>query len=78
MSRVILIFLLLFSLAPVWFMFTGSLQDSRGVFVMPPRPFPSNPTLINYKLLLSNPLLPRWCLNTLLIVVATTAASLCV
>ena len=68
MTRTILIILFVLLLAPVYWMFTGSLQDSYGVFLMPPRIFPKSPTLSNYVRLLSEPAVPRWVLNTILTV----------
>ena len=64
MTRPILIILFILLLAPVYWMFTGSLQDSYGVFLMPPRIFPRSPTLENYGRLLGESAVPRWVLNT--------------
>ena len=68
MTRPILIILFVLLLAPIYWMFTGSLQDSYGVFLMPPRIFPRHPTLMNYGRLLGQSAVPRWVLNTVLTV----------
>lgn len=75
MNRVILLIVFALLSAPVWFMFTGSLQDSYGVFSMPPPLFPKNPTLENYERLLTVPLVARWAVNTLIVIIGTASLS---
>jgi multiple sugar transport system permease protein len=38
-------------LSPMWWMVSGSFQDSRGIIAMPPRAIPTEPTLLNYQVL---------------------------
>jgi len=57
----LLIFVLL--LAPLWFLVVGSLQDIHGVFVMPPRLVPLQPTIQNYEWVFKQPM-ARWALNS--------------
>jgi len=71
------IFLCLFYIAllfPVYFMFVGSLQDSKGVMQMPPNLLPTNTTLGNYnniaKLNVS-----RWTINSIFVTIATVLGS---
>jgi ABC-type glycerol-3-phosphate transport system permease component len=78
MNRAVLLLIFLILSAPIWFMFTGSLQDSFGVFVMPPPLFPKNPTLENYGRLFSAPLFARWTLNTVLVLAGTVTLSVVV
>lgn len=75
MNRAFLITCMILLLAPVWFMFTGSLQDVHGVLSMPPQLFPKNPTLMNYRILLSDTIVLRWLFNTALVVVCTVTLS---
>jgi len=74
-TRPILIILFLLLLAPVYWMFTGSLQDSYGVMMMPPRIFPEDPTLENYGRLLGQSAVPRWAINTILTVALSVTLS---
>jgi multiple sugar transport system permease protein len=39
-------------LFPMYWMISGSLQDSRGILAMPPKFFPTDPTLMNYERML--------------------------
>lgn len=78
MNRVILLLIFVILSAPIWFMFTGSLTDSYGIFVMPPKLFPANPTLTNYGRLLSSPMILRWTANTVIVLVGTVGISVLV
>ena len=56
-------------------MFTGSLSTSFGVMVMPPKIFPSSPTIENYKILLGVSSFFAWFKNTVFVVVSITILS---
>jgi len=55
-------------------MATGSLQDSRGFIVMPPRIFPLSPNLDNYAYLLKDDI-GIWLKNTLIVTISTVLLS---
>lgn len=82
MRRAFLVAAMVLLLAPVWFMFVGSLQDIHGVFVMPPRVLPLAPTLQNYAWIFQYGMVGKWAINSMLVaagmvtlsvVLATTA-----
>jgi multiple sugar transport system permease protein len=58
-------------------MIAGSLSDAQGVLVYPPRFFPSEPDILNYKLMLSQPVL-LWLKNTLILLSTGMFLCLCV
>jgi multiple sugar transport system permease protein len=60
---------------PLWFLFTGSLQDIMGVFIMPPRVFPRTPTLENYAWVVGQASLLLWAWNTTVVLVASIAGA---
>ena len=73
--RVVLIAFATLLMLPLWFMFTGSLQDIQGVLAMPPRLLPMHPTLANYAWLFRFGRIGRWAVNSCLVVAMVTAAS---
>ena len=75
MNRAIIILICAVMILPIWFMLTGSLKDTHGIFVMPPRLIPRSATLDNYARLLSEPPLLWWVLNTLIVATATVVLS---
>ena len=77
-SRIVLVLMAAVFLLPVWWMFTGSLQDSYGVMLMPPRLVPRHPTLENFRRLLDQPLVLRWLANTVVVVTLTVLMSVAV
>jgi ABC-type glycerol-3-phosphate transport system permease component len=73
-NRALLVFAFIVLLAPLYFLITGSFQDIHGLFVMPPRLWPRNPTAVNYEWVLSLPLL-HWLRNTGYVFVTTVTLS---
>jgi len=55
-NRIILFFIMVIMLMPLYFMVIGSFQDIYGLFIMPPQFIPRNPTLANYVWVLNQPL----------------------
>jgi len=64
----VLIFIILF--VPVYFMFIGGFQNITGIIKMPPNLIPHNPTLYNYKIIFSWPLL-KWLGNSFIVMACT-------
>ena len=77
MRRIALLVVMVLMLLPVYFMFTGSLQDINGVFAMPPQVIPRGVTGMNYAWILSLPV-ARWALNTVLLIAFGVALSVSV
>ena len=76
--RVVLVAFIIVLMAPVWFMFTGSLQDIQGVLAMPPHLLPIHPTLANYAWLFRFGMVGRWALNSCIVVAIVVLASVAV
>lgn len=74
MNRTVVILAAIILLAPLWFMAVGSLQDIHGVLLMPPRPWPSSPTLDNYAWAFSKPV-ATWAMNTLVVTASVAVLS---
>lgn len=73
-NRVLLLGIFIVLLAPLYFLITGSFQDIHGLFVMPPRLWPRNPTTVNYEWVFSLPIL-HWLRNTSYVFVTTVTLS---
>ena len=67
-NKIILIFIFVLLLIPIYFMVIGSFQDIQGIFVMPPNLFPKRVTLSNYSILLKENAF-IWLINTLIVTV---------
>ena len=76
-NKIILIITMVLLLLPVYLMIIGGFQDVRGVMRMPPKLYPTNPTLENYRILSGYPL-ARWILNSIIVVLATAIISVLV
>ena len=74
MTRVAIVLFAILMLMPMYFMATGSLQDIHGVMLMPPRLIPRGITIANYTWIWDLGL-AQWVVNTMLIVILGTAAS---
>jgi multiple sugar transport system permease protein len=64
--KILVVLVCLLAMLPVYWMAIGSLQDIHGVLVMPPRPWPTHPTLNNYTSYGVYPM-GRWALNSLFV-----------
>ncbi len=70
--KYVLILLITFIVVwPALWMIQGSFQEIEGFYRIPPKVFPSDLTLINYKLMLSNENTMRWVLNTGIVMALT-------
>ena len=69
-NRIIITICFIILLAPIYWMFNGSLQDLYGVFIMPPRLIPVNATLNNYRGLFASPYVGAWFVNTVVVVLS--------
>lgn len=76
-NKIILIFIFILLLIPIYFMVIGSFQDIQGIFVMPPNLFPKRITLSNYSILLKENAF-IWLTNTVIVTVATVFLSVLV
>lgn len=65
-KKIFLILLFIILLLPVYFMFTGSFQDIKGVMKMPPQLIPNKMTLFNYIKIFQLPWI-IWLKNTILV-----------
>jgi ABC-type glycerol-3-phosphate transport system permease component len=70
MKKAFVIFIFILLLLPMWFMFTGSLQNSIKVMKMPPDIIPRHATMANYLAMLNWPLM-KWTTNTILTTAST-------
>ena len=61
-----------FVAVPFWYMLVTSLKPQSFIFEMPPRLWPSQPTLNNYTVALGKDLFGLYFLNSLLVAVTTT------
>ena len=77
MKKAILVAMMIIVTLPLWFMAVYSFEDVQGVLRMPPRIFPSKPTLENYRHIATWPLIP-WIKNSAVAVIATITASIIV
>ena len=77
MSKVLIVILAVICLAPVYFLVIGSLTDAVGLFIMPPRVIPRNPSLDNYGYFLGLSI-GRWAMNSGVVAVATAVLSVTV
>lgn len=77
MKKVFLISVFSLMIAPVYFMFTGSIQDIYGIMAMPPRIIPSIVTLDNYRHVSMWPL-SIWIMNSIVAVVSVSIMSVLV
>jgi ABC-type glycerol-3-phosphate transport system permease component len=75
-ARLFLLICFVVLLLPIWFMLTGSLQDSFGIFAMPPRIVPRTATIENYGRLLGAEGVLRWTLNTIFVACSTILLSI--
>lgn len=75
--KALVVVILLASVAPLWIMATGSLQDIFGIMKMPPALIPSSITMANYTYVLGN-ILPIWVLNSIVLVVGLATLSVVV
>lgn len=75
LNKVFLLFVFAFSLFPMWIMFSGSLMDIQGILTMPPKLFPTNPTLSNFQYILKDPIVWTWGVNSLIVVLGTVFIS---
>lgn len=67
MRKVVVAGFMVILLLPVWFMAIGSLQDIHGVFIMPPRWLPMQPTLDNWRWLFSRAPMVKWAINSVVV-----------
>lgn len=63
---------------PVLMMISNSLTPVKAFLTRPPRMWPRNFTLENYRQIFAMPLLPRWVLNTVIIVSAAVSSAMIV
>lgn len=75
LNKSFLIIIFIFSLFPIWIMFSGSLMDIKGFLAIPPKLFPTNPTLVNFRSILKDPIIWTWGRNSLLVVLGTVFIS---
>jgi len=71
---IIFVVMALVLLAPSWIMISNSFSAARAFLRRPPSIFPADFTLQHYKKIFALPFLPRWTLNTLLILGVTVVA----
>jgi len=67
MTRLFLIILVVLFLFPLYWMIEGSLQDIRGIMLMPPRLIPHEPSLDNYRVIFGYASVGPMVANTFLI-----------
>ena len=77
MNKVVLIVFAVVLLLPLYFLAIGSLTDAVGIFTMPPRLLPREPSLDNYGYFLGLGL-GRWATNSAVLVVAAALCSVTV
>jgi multiple sugar transport system permease protein len=77
-KAIILLITCLMVIFPFWMFFITSLREKSVLFETPPKFWVENPTLENYKSLLTDPYVafPNWFLNSLIVGVVTTAITL--
>jgi len=63
-------------LFPLYWMLKTSLEPSQLVIALPPEPFPRNPSLDNFRRLFETLPISRWFLNSALVAVTRTAATI--
>lgn len=78
MKYAILGLICLVLLSPLWLMVSNSFTDAKQFLRSPPRLLPSHWTVENYKQLFALPLLGRWALNTVLVMVVVIVAGVLV
>ena len=78
LNRTILVVGMVLSLAPMWFLFVGSLQDIHGSLAMPPKLLPTQPKLEHYAFMVTQPKFGRWIVNSVVTVVVTVVGSVVV
>ena len=76
MKYVLLFIITAVLLFPLYWMFTGSLQDIVGLMRVPPSMFPLNASLANYHILLRYSKIGLWSLNAGILFLSTLALSL--
>lgn len=77
-SNTIVVVFALFSLFPLYWLFTSSFKNNVDVLKMPPDWFPKNPTIDNYTELFNNQPAFRWAFNSLFVAFATTVIVVCI
>ena len=78
MKKLLLLSIIIILLFPLYWMFTGSLQDIRGIMKLPPSLFPADPKVDNYLFLFENTQFFRWSINTVIITAVTVFLSVLV
>jgi len=73
-KKIILVFVFILLLLPVYFMLVGSLQDINGVMKMPPDLFPKTVTAYNYISMLKWDI-ATWTMNTIIVFIGTVVLS---
>jgi multiple sugar transport system permease protein len=69
-KKLFLVLLFIVMFIPVYFMIIGGFQNITGIMKTPPNLIPVNPTLRNYEMILSLPLL-KWLYNSIIVTVST-------
>ena len=72
-SNAAIIVFCLFSIFPIYWLFTGSFKYSTDIVKLPPDWFPSRWTLMNFEHVFTEHPAAQWILNSVLITVLTTA-----
>lgn len=71
-SNVIIIIFCLFSIFPIYWLFTGAFKYSTDVIKLPPDWFPKRWTLLNFQKVFTEHPAVNWILNSILVTVVTT------
>jgi ABC-type glycerol-3-phosphate transport system permease component len=75
MRKSFLVFIICVLMFPMYWLLTGSLRDSPGMFSIPPKLIPTSITLVNYAKAIQADGLLRWLLNTAIITIIVVAGS---
>jgi multiple sugar transport system permease protein len=78
LRKILLVIIFILLLLPMWYLFTGSFQEIKGIFRMPPDIIPRNITLNNYEWLFSLSNLGIWAINTIIVSIITVILSILV
>ena len=71
-SNVIIIIFCLFSIFPIYWLFTGAFKYSTDVIKLPPDWFPKRWTLLNFQKVFTEHPAVNWILNSIIVTVVTT------